>query len=155
MTIDLKPAALIPRCLCNNILVWALALYGWHFRLQQRICNFGEGRIWAGLLHLLPAATPGSRQPEEERIWSQPRSSLIVQPGSLDLGTLWCLSWPPRDSGRFLDIVKVGTCVAEQESSLRTVSSLLTLMHSQEASCSVCSLHCPLNVVQCALGEKV
>ena len=92
----------------------------WHFRLQQRICNFGEDRIWAELLHLLSAATPGSRQPKEEIIWSQPRSILIVQSGSLDLGTLWCLLWPPRDSGRFLDIVKVGTCVAGQESSQLT-----------------------------------
>lgn len=127
----------------------------WHFRLQQRICNFGEGRIWAGLLHLLSAATPGSRQPKEEIIWSQPRSILIVQSGSLDLGTLWCLLWPPRDSRRFLDIVKVGTCVAGQESSLRAVSSLLTLTHSQEASCSICILHCPLIIVQCALGKIV
>lgn len=27
LTIDLKPAALIARCLCNNVLVWAVALY--------------------------------------------------------------------------------------------------------------------------------
>lgn len=49
-----------------------------------------------------------------------------MQPGNHDLGTLWCLFWPSRHSGRFLDIVKVRTCVWRDTGAVWEMDALLT-----------------------------